>query len=193
MPLSPMQQTNLHLIADASITCEMRTSIPADLICAQCILESAWLKVAPGHNCFGIKSYLGEFGRQLLMTREWFDDHSLAWFLHLGDSRTATLVDPTLPPDSKGRRQYRCYDWFSTFPDLASCFAKRASLFQHGAYGMYATAYSQDHNFDRYARSVAQKYATAPNYADVIMSIVRMPEVVEALQDAKEAVGKRLV
>jgi len=172
--------------------CELRLGIPKDLTAAQCILESAWLKIKPGWNCFGIKSYVGEFGRQLLLTREFFNDKELAWFLHLNDSREASLVDPSGAPDANGRRQYRVMDWFATFPDLTACFAKRASLFLHGPYLQFAQAYASDHNFEAYVRAVAKVYATAPNYAEVILSIIRMPEVVEALDDAKEAAGTRL-
>jgi len=193
MPLTPDQLYNLRsLIAPAAIQCELRLGIPADLTAAQCILESAWLKIKPGFNCFGIKNYVGSFGRQLLMTREWFTPAELAWFLHLNDSRTAELVDPSAPPNAAGRQQYRVFDWFATFPDLTACFAKRASLFLHGPYLQFAKAYASDHNFEAYVRAVAKVYATAPNYAEVILSIIRMPEVVEALDDAKEAAGTRL-
>ena len=186
MPLTPQQQSNLHTIATAAIKCELVTGVPADLLAAQCILESGWLKVCPGNNSFGIKSYVGQFGQQLLLTREWFNDKELAWFLHLGDQRSATLVDPSQAPDKNGRQQYRVYDWFATFPDLAGCFTKRASLFLHGAYATFAVAYQQDRNFEAYVRGMAKVYATAPNYAEVVMSIVKMPEVGEALDLAKE-------
>lgn len=193
MPLTQQQLTNLRqYIAPAAIQCELKLGIPADLTAAQCILESAWLKIQPGHNCFGIKSYPGEFGRQLLLTREWFTPAELAWFLHLNDRREASLVDPSAPPRSDKRQQYRIMDWFATFPDLTACFAKRASLFLHGSYATYLQVYQQDHNFDAYVRAVAKVYATAPNYAEVIMSIIRMPEVVEALDAAKEALSKQL-
>jgi len=193
MPLTQQQLSNLSVyIAPAAIDCELKLSIPADLTAAQCILESAWLKIKPGWNCFGIKNYDGSFGRQLLLTREFFNDKELAWFLHLGDGREASLVDPSVPANAAGRREYRVMDYFATFPDLTACFAKRASLFLHGTYLTFAKAYQQDHNFEAYVRAVAKVYATAPNYAEVIMSIIRMPEVVEALDDAKEAVGTRL-
>lgn len=195
MPITQPQLANLRLIADAAMSCEMTIGIPADLTTAQCILESAWLTIRPGWNCFGIKDYPGSYGRQLLLTREWFNDKELAWFLHLGDQRSASLVKPLGPSDpirSDGRQEYRVYDWFATFPSLTACFAKRVSLFTHGAYKLLLTTYTSDRNFDAYLRGVAKVYATAPKYADVLMSIIRMAEVVEALDDAREAVGTKL-
>jgi hypothetical protein len=81
----------------------------------QAILESGWLDHAPGNNCFGIKSYNGEYGRQLLSTTEWFTDAELKRFLALGDGRTAQLADPVAPARHDGRRKYRVQDWFATF------------------------------------------------------------------------------
>ena len=197
MPLSPVQLSNLRqYIAPAAIDCELKLGIPADLTAAQCAsLRVRGSKIKPRVELLsGLKSVGGpnEFGRQLLMTREYLNDKELAWFLHLNDQRHAELVDPSALPDANGRRQYRAWDWFATFPDLTSCFAKRASLFLYGPYLQFAKTYAADHNFEAYVRAVAKVYATAPNYAEVILSIIRMPEVVEALDDAKEAVGTRL-
>jgi flagellum-specific peptidoglycan hydrolase FlgJ len=191
MPLTPQQTTNLHLIAEAAIASELTTTIPAELTCAQCILESAWLKVAPGNNCFGIKNYHGSYGRQLLLTREWFTDHERDYFLGLGDGRKVDgLVDPSAPPNAVGRKQYRVYDWFATFPTLATCFARRASMFLNTRYAVFQSAYLADHNFDAYLRGIARIYATDPSYADKLLALIRMPEVQDALYEAKENLNK---
>lgn len=190
MPLTSQQLANLHLIADASVRCELLTSIPAELTAAQCIIESGWLKYKPGNNCLGIKDYPGSFGRQLLLTREWFTDKELAWFLHLGDGRTASLVDPTIPPRPDGRRQYSVQDWFATFPDLASCLARRIQLFQHGAYKKALASYQSDRNLEALVNGIGKVYATAPNYASVLLSLIRNPSVVDAIEEAREQAGK---
>src|SRR5262245_25350157 len=96
------QQTNLRLIAQAAMASEKATECPAELQAAQCILETGWLHHAPGKNCFGIKSYPGEYGRQLLATREWFSRDELARFLSRGDGRVATAVRGAAP-DARGR------------------------------------------------------------------------------------------
>lgn len=188
--LTPTQLSNLATIAAASVSCEFTTGTPADLLCAQCILESAWLKAAPGNNCFGIKDWAGNpYGRQLIPSREWFNDHELAWFLHLNDRRTAIPVENTAPTPS-GRLLYRTMDWFATFPDLKSCFNKRAALFLYGSYRTFQVTYTTDHNFENYVRGISKFYSTTPNYADVVLSIVRQPDVVEAITVARMNVGQ---
>src|SRR5579872_7370119 len=86
------QRTKLRQIAQAAVASERATGCPAELQAAQCILETGWLSHAPGNNCFGIKSYPGESGRQLLHTREWFTDTGVRQFLASGDGRTAELA-----------------------------------------------------------------------------------------------------
>ena len=114
-------------IADAAVAAEAATGCPAELMAAQCILESGWLSFAPQNNCFGIKTYSGEFGRQLLRTTEWFNASELAAFLSRGDSRTATRM-PAAPVN--GRSKYSVQDWFATFATLAGCLrnVERCSL-----------------------------------------------------------------
>src|SRR5215469_1251488 len=107
------QKTNLRLIAEAAVVSERSTGCPAELQAAQCILETGWLKHAPGNNCFGIKSYEGAWGRQLLRTNEWFNDAEAARFLARGDGRTAALADP-VQQDAHGRKLYNVRDWFAT-------------------------------------------------------------------------------
>ncbi len=46
----------LGRIAEAAVAAERETGCPAEISAAQCVLESSWLRVAPGNNCFGIKS-----------------------------------------------------------------------------------------------------------------------------------------
>ena len=87
------QKNNLWLIAQAAVAAEKATHCPAELQAAQCILETGWLAHAPGNNCFGIKSYEGAAGRQLLASREWFNDAELDCFLSRGDGRSATPAE----------------------------------------------------------------------------------------------------
>lgn len=50
------QMEALGRIARAAVEAEAQTACPAELSAAQAILESGWLKAAPGNNCFGIKA-----------------------------------------------------------------------------------------------------------------------------------------
>jgi len=54
--LTPSETLALPRIAQAAVACEGQTGCPAELSAAQCILESGWLAVCPGCNCFGIKA-----------------------------------------------------------------------------------------------------------------------------------------
>jgi len=105
---------------------------------------------------------------------------------------TAELVDPTIPARSDGRRQYRVFDWFATFPDLVSCFNRRAYRFNRGKHTDFRVAYEKDRDLEKFIRAMSKSYATAPNYADVLMSIIKRQDVQDALYEAKEALGKSI-
>jgi flagellum-specific peptidoglycan hydrolase FlgJ len=179
-----VDQNILDLIADASVAAEKATGIPAELPFAQCALESGWLAHAPGNNCFGIKCYQGQFGRQLLNTKEWFNDAELQHFLSQGDSRTATL-DPGIAPMRDGRRRYTVQDWFASFHSLSECFSRRAALFQSGRYASFAQAYAANKSFEALVRGIAPIYATDPNYANQILQIAHQANVQNALSRAR--------
>lgn len=191
MPTQQQLDNLYRLITPAAVTTELRTGIPADFTSAQCILESNWLQICPNNNCFGIKEYPGAPARQILMTREWMNDRELAWFLHLGDGRKAELVDSTTPPRADGRRQYRVWDWFAAFNSLEDCFAKRAALLVMGPYRIALTSYAQTGNVEDYTRGVAKIYATAPNYADILLGIMKQHDVQEAIYDARQQLARQ--
>ena len=179
------QKNNLRLIAQAAVASEKATRCPAELQTAQCILETGWLAHAPGNNCFGVKSYTGEFGRQLLSTREWFNAQDLSRFLALGDGRTAAAAIP-LQHDARGRTLYHVQDWFATFATLGDCFARRAALFITGPYQPFANAYFADGNLEALVHGIAPIYATDPSYADKVLSLIHNADVAAALARARQ-------
>jgi flagellum-specific peptidoglycan hydrolase FlgJ len=181
--MSEMETKVIGEIARAAVASERATGCPAELIAAQCILESGWLKSAPGNNCFGIKSYPGEAGRQLLFTTEWFTEAEAQRFLALGDSRTAALKRPDARHD--GRREYGVMDWLASFPSLADCFAKRASLFAAGRYAPFAAAYALSRDFEALVNGIAPIYATDPGYAGQVIRIASQSNVQAALTAAR--------
>src|SRR5207249_1655415 len=142
----------------------------------QCILETGWLNHAPGNNCFGIKSYQGEYGRQLLATREWFTDDELARFLSSGDSRTAILAQP-VQPDAHGRKLYNVQDWFATFATLGDCFARRVAMFTAGRYAPFAASHKASPDLEALVRGIAPIYATDPTYAEKVLDLIRNTDV----------------
>jgi flagellum-specific peptidoglycan hydrolase FlgJ len=177
---------NLPKIARAAVDAEGQTGCPAELMAAQCILETGWLAAAPENNCFGIKSYAGNFGRQLLRTKEWFTDEQLRHFLALGDQRHAEM-DAAVPPRSDGRKRYAVWDWFATFKDLGDCFAKRAAMWDKGPYSKAATAFKQGGGLEDLVRGIAPVYATDPKYADSVLGIIHQRDVQTAILQARSA------
>jgi flagellum-specific peptidoglycan hydrolase FlgJ len=182
------QKEKLRLIAEAAVASERATGCPAGLQAAQCILETGWLKHAPGNNCFGIKFYDGADGRQLLRTREWFTDAEAARFLAAGDGRTAELATP-VQQDARGRRLHNVGDWFATFATLGDCFARRAAIFGTGRYAPFADAYKAGGSLDALVRGIAPIYATDPNYADTVLALIHNADVQAAIDGARAEVA----
>ena len=176
------QEANLKLIAEAAVKSDKLTGCPAELTAAQCILESGWLDYCPGQNCFGIKSFKGEYGRQLLDTWEVFTPSQLQQFLSQGDSRSAVAL---------GGNRYRVKDWFATFATLADCFTRRALMWNEGPYAPAAKVYESNESPDRletYVKAIAPIYATDPHYAEKVLTLIHQPNVFRALELARKAV-----
>jgi flagellum-specific peptidoglycan hydrolase FlgJ len=182
--LDSHRTNNLELITQAAVASEKATGCPAELQVAQCILETGWLAHAPGNNCFGIKSYPGAFGRQLLFTREWFTDAECDRFLALGDGRTAEPAAP-VQTDAHGRKLYKVQDHFATFATLGDCFARRAAMWDKGRYAPFATAYKTDKDLVRLVRGIAPIYATDPAYAESVLKLIGCDDVQAVLNRAR--------
>ena len=158
--LSPEQKSALARAAASSVGCESTYKIPAELTLAQWALESGWGSHQPGNNCFGIKAYSGCFGIQLLKTVEFV----------------------------KGVRQTMLQP-FATFSSLEACFAQHARLFSSARYKPAFAQHAQLPDLSALIRGVSAVYATDPHYADLLLSIVAMPEVRQSLAACRVAVA----
>jgi flagellar protein FlgJ len=181
------QKTTLRLIAQAAVASERSTGCPAELQAAQCILETGWLKHAPGNNCFGIKYYDGADGRQLLRTHEWLTEGDAARFLALGDGRTAVPAEPAAH-DARGRKLYNVEDVFATFATLGDCFAYRAAIFSTGRFAPFAAAFKAGGSLEDLVRGIAPIYATDPAYADHILTLMANGNLQAAIATARDEV-----
>ena len=171
-------------IAPASVLCEKQVGLPAEVTAAQCILETGWLKHSPGNNCFGIKAYEGCYGRQLLFTREWFNEEELERFLQSNQGRTATLINAHATVN--GRKEYSVQDWFAVFPSLGACFVYHAKLLLESP--IYAQAfawYKENGDQAQYVRSVARHYATDPQYAAQVLDLADSQQVKDSVAAAR--------
>lgn len=179
-PTAALGTSTIEQAVAASRHIESQLAIPAEVLVAQWALESGWGQSSPGNNCFGIKKYHGCYGTQLIKTTEWFTDLEYRRFLSLGEGRTA-ILSPLITPNKNGRRLYHCQDVFATFPTIVACFQKRSELFQSPRYSALLVDYLTTHNLETFIRKMSAIYATAPNYADVLLSLIRRDRVQLAL------------
>jgi flagellar protein FlgJ len=155
---SQVDQQRLEAAALQAVACEKSTELPADLTVAQWALESGWGAHEPGNNCFGIKAYPGCYGVQCL--------------------RTCEVVN--------GITRFVNQE-FATFASLADCFSKHAILICEGKPYEHAwQEYKSSGNVLALIQCIAPIYSSAPNYADLLMDILAMPEVTAAIASARK-------
>ena len=160
--MTPALLDALDRIAAAAVAAERETGCPAEISAAQCIVESAWLHVAPGNNCFGIKSR-PDANCQYCLTKEYLN----------GEWKTQKLA-------------------FATYPSLASCFAAHARLLQGGPYARAWQRYKTNHDLDSYIQGIAERYATDPGCASKILQLARGPHVCAAVAVARQKTADRM-
>lgn len=184
--LNPVQKANLEEAARYALLSERDTGVPAALTVAQWALESSWGIAQPGNNCFGIKAKLyperegKQTGRQLLRTTEYFTPTEKEAWLARVPGRTAEADGRPRPQD--GRIRYRCQDWFAVYPTLKDCFDAHAALLKRGKYADFLADYRERGlPFEGYVGKVAAVYATDPHYADSVLKIIAMPDVMAEL------------
>lgn len=147
----------LRRIAEAAVASERATGLPAELTAAQCILESGWLKKAPGNNCFGIKLARRHSMCQTFMT----------WEVENGQHVEKTAA-------------------FAAYPSLDDCFIDHALLITSGKpYAAAWAAYRADHDLDDLMQGVARKYATDPAYYRKIAKLAGRADVRDAIAKAR--------
>lgn len=151
----------------AKIT-ESKTGINAKAILAQGAVESGWGEVAPGNMLFGVKDTDGVNGNeQLLITTEY--------------SRRADLKFPVIisitPVLRSGVKmfKYKVKDYFRKYNSPEECFTDHANFFLRNS--RYAKALAVKHDPYLFIDEIAKAgYATDPDYATVLKSVVRTIE-----------------
>lgn len=187
MALSPEQQARLKTAATQSALTELETGFPAEVIIAQWALESGWGASQPGNNCFGHKAPVtlrDNRRRQLLTTKEWFNQPELQRFLALGDLRTA-IEDTNMAPRG-GRRRYTVKDWFMKYGSLSEIFSIHARKLQTGRYQPAWDLFRSDRDPIELGRGIHRAgYATAPDYGDQLARLMQRQDVRDALRIAR--------
>ncbi|GAB4495369.1 MAG: hypothetical protein OHK0019_24230 [Saprospiraceae bacterium] len=145
---------------------EAVTGISAAAILAQAALESGWGEKAPGNMFFGVKDPdKGTTGKgQLIVTTEYLrepDQHHLF-----------PEVISVVWSDKFKKWKYTVRDWFRKFDTPAGSFLEHAQLFMKNP--RYSQAIANGKDPEQFFREVQKAgYATAPNYADVLIAVVR--------------------
>jgi len=155
--MTPDQKAALTKIATAAVDNELMTGVPAELTACQAILETGWLKHAPGNNCFGIKASARHTFTQQLMTTEHIDGQDVT------EPQTFAAYDSL-------QDCFRDHDWtIKTVP----------------AYRKAWTAYQTDRDLNAFILGVAKVWATDPQYGAKLMALAGSENVKSAIAVAR--------
>lgn len=145
---------------------EAATGINAAAILAQAALESGWGERAVGNMFFGMKDPAkGTTGKgQLIVTTEYLKSPDMK---HLFPE----VISVTWHEKRK-KWKYVVRDWFRKYDTPAGSFLEHAQLMTKNP--RYAQAVAHGSDPEQFFREVQKAgYATAPNYADVLIQVVK--------------------
>jgi peptidoglycan hydrolase FlgJ len=166
MPLSDEQKQSLALIAAAAAESEAATGVPAELVAAQCAIESGWLKYfAAPNNALGIKKAARHADGVFAATTE-----------HVQGVAERTMAK------------------FASFATLTECFEDHAHIIT--SVPMYRRAwegYMRDKSLEALVRNIAPVYATDPGYAAKVLAVMAGPDFCAAIETARKARVEREV
>ena len=139
-------------------------------VTAQAALETGWKIRGIDNNIFGItvgSSWKGD--RKLVQTTEIFSRPNVTF---QAPEEVLSVV-----PIGDGRYRYSVKRFFRVYDSLEDCLADHLSLLKKP---MYADAWAYKDDPIEYAKRLIDetgaKYATAPNYAEVMASMIRQVE-----------------
>ena len=137
----------------------------AEVQTAQAALETGWKIRGIGNNIFGITkgSWTGPVSLEL--TTEYFKTPTVTFKA----PERVVSVDQVAPD----RYKYRVYRLFRVYPTVDACLDDHLALLKKP---MYADAWPYRNDAKEYARRLVDntgaKYATAPNYAAIMASVI---------------------
>lgn len=173
-----MNQTQIEFIKKYkhfALDTERKTGISHLFILAQAGLESGWGKSPIGNNFFGIKvpkslvSSTPKEKKQLLRTTEVLATPN-------EKDRFPEVISITKRTD--GKYLYIVRDWFMKYDTPEECFTDHANFFFRNK--RYAKALEVKADPYKFAEEVAKAgYATAPNYAESLKTLIKEIEKVK--------------
>jgi len=146
-----------------------KTGIDAAVILAQSALETGWGEHAPGNMMFGVKDFDGINGNeQLINTFEY----------HVLPNRTAKEIGlaeiTSIKPVTINGKQFFKYTgpaYFRKYNTPEESFTDHCRIFF--TVKRYEPAMAMKDNPEMFVRLMAPVYAQAPNYADVIIQMMK--------------------
>ena len=169
-----MNQTQINFIKTYkpyALETERKTGISHLFILAQAGLESGWGKSVPGNMFFGVKATKNTPNekKQLLRTTEVLTTLN-------EKSKFPEVISITKRTD--GKYLYIVRDWFMKYATPEECFTDHANFFFRNK--RYAKALEVKANPYKFAEEIAKTgYATAPNYADSLKTLIKEIEKVK--------------
>lgn len=145
---------------------EAYTGISSVFTLAQAALESGWGEKAIGNNFFGVKANRTTpmNKKQLIKTKEVLKTNS-AYFPEIF----------SIKQRADGKYDYVVKDWFRKYDTPEECFTDHANFFFENKRYSKALEYRSDPY--KFAKEIAKAgYATAPNYAEVLVSVIKTIE-----------------
>lgn len=164
--MSPKEFTNTFL--PFAKETESKTGISAIAILAQAALESGWAAKAPNNMFFGVKDSDGVNGNeQLITTTEYSKRNDLNF----------PVIIRVEPVTLQGQKffKYTIKDYFRKYNTPEESFTDHAEFFIKN--GRYATALKVKNEPNKFVDEIQKAgYATDPNYAITLKSIIKMIE-----------------
>ncbi len=137
-------------------------------VVAQAAVETGWKIKGAGNNLFGITKGSWTGVTMLCLTTEYF---------RVPNKRFDAPERVVSVEQVGDRYRYRVYRLFRKYNSYAECLDDHLSLLKRK---MYADAWPYRHDAREYARRIVDntgaKYATAPNYASVMVGVIGIVE-----------------
>jgi len=176
------REQRLKEVAGIAAALERQTGCPAQLLIAQWAIESQWGEKPVGHaGYFGIKRAARHTKFCVVTTHEVFTPPQLAAW-NRQHSGVPARVTETLPD---GRVRVELDDQFADYDSLEASCEDYGWLITNGQpYRIAWAQYQQDKNLNELISTVARKYATAPQYAEMVEAIAVQSNVINAVTEA---------
>lgn len=161
-----MQEEFIKTYYPHALESEKTTGINAKAVMAQAVLETGWGKHIVGNMLFGIKATPNTppNKRQLVTTTE---------YLRSPNVKFPEVISIT--KQANGLYKYKVKDWFRKYDNPKESFDDHARFFFENP--RYAKALAVRGDANRFVEEIAKAgYATAPNYARTLKSIIKTIE-----------------